>query len=106
MHKTHNQYLYYASKSRFRSLFDNFDGIKFITYLHYSCGQVQAGDIGLMGIKAKKNGEVVEGVNLFTGGKVGKGAKLGTVQQKSIPCDDLKPILRELLINEFGATLR
>jgi ferredoxin-nitrite reductase len=69
-----------------------------------SCGQVQAGDIGLMGTKAKKDGEVVEGVNLFTGGKVGKGAKLGTVQQKSIPCDDLKPILRALLINEFGAT--
>ena len=48
-----------------------------------SCGQVQAGDIGLMGTKAKKDGEVVEGVNLFTGGKVGKGAKLGSLQQKS-----------------------
>jgi ferredoxin-nitrite reductase len=59
-----------------------------------------------MGTKAKKDGQVVEGVNLFTGGKVGKGAKLGSLQQKSIACDDLKPILRNLLINQFGATLK
>lgn len=71
-----------------------------------SCGQPQAGDIGLMGTKAKKNGTVVEGVNLFTGGKVGKDAKLGTLQEKSIPCEDLKPILRNLLINDFGATFK
>ncbi len=71
-----------------------------------SCGQVQAGDIGLMGTKAKKDGAVVEGVNMFTGGTVGKGAKLGSLKQKSIPCDDLKPILRNILIEEFGATLK
>ena len=69
-----------------------------------SCGQVQAGDIGLMGTKAKKDGQVVEGVNLFTGGKVGKDAKLGELKEKSIPCEDLKPLLRNLLINDFGAT--
>lgn len=71
-----------------------------------SCGQAQAGDIGLMGTKAKKDGEVVEGVNLFTGGKVGKGAKLGDVTKKSIPCDDLKSVLRDLLIEQFGATAK
>lgn len=69
-----------------------------------SCGQAQAGDIGLMGTKAKKDGQVVEGVNLFTGGKVGKDAHLGTVTQKSIPCDDLKSVLKDLLISNFGAT--
>lgn len=71
-----------------------------------SCGQPQAGDIGLMGTKAKKDGQVVEGVNIFTGGKVGKGAKLGEVVQKSIPCDDLKLVLKDLLIKEFGATVK
>lgn len=71
-----------------------------------SCGQAQAGDIGLMGTKAKKDGQVVEGVNLFTGGKVGKDAHLGTVTQKSIPCDDLKSILKDLLISDFGATVK
>lgn len=71
-----------------------------------SCGQVQVADIGLMGTKAKKDGNVVEGVNLFTGGKIGKDAKLGSLKQKSIPCDDLKPVLREILMNEYGATLK
>jgi len=71
-----------------------------------SCGQAQAGDIGLMGTKAKKDGQVVEGVNLFTGGKVGKDAHLGSVTQKSIPCDDLKSVLKDLLISDFGATVK
>jgi ferredoxin-nitrite reductase len=71
-----------------------------------SCGQVQAADIGLMGTKAKKDGKVVEGVNLFTGGKVGKDAHLGSLKEKSIPCDDLKSVLRDLLIKDFGATLK
>lgn len=69
-----------------------------------SCGQAQAGDIGLLGTKARKDGNTVEGVNLYVGGKVGKGAKLGDLREKSIPCEDLKPILRDLLIEEFGAT--
>lgn len=71
-----------------------------------SCGQAQAGDIGIMGTKAKKDGQVVEGVNLFLGGKVGKDAHLGEVKQKSIPCDDLKEVLKDLLINEFGAIVK
>ncbi|ACK70119.1 Ferredoxin--nitrite reductase [Gloeothece citriformis PCC 7424] len=71
-----------------------------------SCGQVQAADIGLMGTKTRKNGEAVEGVDLYMGGKVGKDAKLGDLQQKGIPCEDLKPILRNLLIEQFGAKLK
>ncbi|WP_013323579.1 ferredoxin--nitrite reductase [Gloeothece verrucosa] len=68
-----------------------------------SCGQVQAGDIGLMGTKARKDGKTVEGVDLYMGGKVGKDAKLGTLIQKGIPCEDLKPMLKKLLIEQFGA---
>ncbi len=71
-----------------------------------SCGQVQVADIGFMGTKVRKDGKTVEGVNLFMGGKVGKEAKLGDVTQKGIPCEDLKPILKELLIKEFGATVK
>ena len=59
-----------------------------------------------MGTKAKKDGQVVEGVKLFEGGKVGKDAHLGELKQKSIACDDLKPVLRNLLINQYGATLK
>lgn len=71
-----------------------------------SCGQPQVADIGLMGTKARKNGKMVEGVDLFMGGKVGKDAELGTCVQKGIPCEDLKSVLRDLLIDKFGAILK
>ncbi|MGB3509246.1 MAG: ferredoxin--nitrite reductase [Microcoleaceae cyanobacterium] len=68
-----------------------------------SCGQPQVADIGLMGTKARKDGKMVEGVDLYMGGTVGKDAKLGSCVQKGIPCEDLKPILRNLLIENFAA---
>ncbi|MBD1944571.1 ferredoxin--nitrite reductase, partial [Coleofasciculus sp. FACHB-712] len=71
-----------------------------------SCGQPQVADIGLMGTKVRKNGKTLEGVDLYMGGTVGKEAHLGTCVQKSIPCEDLKPVLRNLLIEQFGATPR
>lgn len=69
-----------------------------------SCGQPQVADIGFMGTKVRKDGKTVEGVDLYMGGKVGKDAKLGDRVEKGIPCDDLKPILKEILIDQFGAT--
>ena len=68
-----------------------------------SCAQPQVADIGFMGTKVRKNGKTVEGVDLYMGGKVGKDAHLGTCVQKGIPCEDLKPVLRDLLIQQFGA---
>jgi ferredoxin-nitrite reductase len=68
-----------------------------------SCGQPQVADIGLMGTKVRKDGKTAEGVDLYMGGKVGKDAHLGACVQKSIPCDDLKPVLKNLLIEQFGA---
>ncbi|YAF97949.1 MAG: ferredoxin--nitrite reductase [Nodularia sp. CChRGM 3473] len=68
-----------------------------------SCGQPQVADIGLMGTKARKNGKAVEGVDIYMGGKVGKDAHLGKCVQKGIPCEDLQPVLRDLLIQHFGA---
>lgn len=68
-----------------------------------SCGQPQVADIGLMGTKVRKDGRTVEGVDLYMGGKVGKHAELGTCVRKSIACEDLKPILQEILIEQFGA---
>jgi ferredoxin-nitrite reductase len=71
-----------------------------------SCGQPQVADIGLMGTKARKNGKAVEGVDIYMGGKVGKDAQLGTCVTKGIPCEDLQPVLRDLLIKQFGAKPR
>jgi len=68
-----------------------------------SCGQPQVADIGLMGTKVRKDGKAVEGVDLYMGGKVGKDAQLGSCVQKGIACADLKPLLRDLLIQQFGA---
>jgi ferredoxin-nitrite reductase len=68
-----------------------------------SCGQPQVADIGFMGTKVRKDGKTVEGVDLYMGGKVGKDAKLGECVEKGIPCSDLKPALKEILINQFNA---
>ncbi|PSF36649.1 ferredoxin--nitrite reductase [Aphanothece hegewaldii CCALA 016] len=68
-----------------------------------SCGQPQVADIGLMGTKVRKDGKTVEGVDLYMGGKVGKDAHLGTCVQKGIACDDLVPVLTQILIEQFGA---
>lgn len=69
-----------------------------------SCAQPQVADIGLMGTKVRKDGKAAEGVDLYLGGKVGKDAHLGSCVQKGIACDDLQPLLRNLLIEQFGAT--
>ncbi|MEH2290572.1 ferredoxin--nitrite reductase [Nostoc sp.] len=71
-----------------------------------SCGQPQVADIGLMGTKTRKNGKTLEGVDIYMGGKVGKDAHLGTCVMKGIPCEDLQPILQDLLIKNFGAKLK
>jgi ferredoxin-nitrite reductase len=71
-----------------------------------SCGQPQVADIGFMGTKARKDGKVVGGVDVFTGGKVGKDAHLGKKTHKGVACDDLKPFLRRMLVEDFGATLK
>jgi ferredoxin-nitrite reductase len=71
-----------------------------------SCGQPQVADIGFMGTKVRKNGKTLEGVDIYMGGKVGKDAHLGTCVMKSIPCEDLKPVVRDLLTQHFGAQLK
>lgn len=68
-----------------------------------SCGQPQVADIGFIGTKARKDGKTVEAVDIYTGGKVGHEAELGNRLEKGVACDDLKPIIRDLLIQKFGA---
>jgi len=58
-----------------------------------------------MGTKVRKDGRTLEGVDLYMGGTVGKDAHLGTCVRKGIPCEDLKPILRDILVEQFGAHL-
>ena len=71
-----------------------------------SCGQPQVAEIGFMGTKVRKDGKTVEGVDIYMGGKVGKDAQLGSCVTKGIACVDLKPFVRNLLIENFGAELQ
>jgi ferredoxin-nitrite reductase len=68
-----------------------------------SCGQPQVADIGFIGTKTRKDDRTVEAVDVWMGGKVGKDAHLGQQVMKKIACEDLKPLLRDLLIEHFGA---
>lgn len=69
-----------------------------------SCGQAQVGDIGLIGAKVRQDGEMVEGVDIYMGGKVGKDAQLGELVRKGVPCDELPEVLQSLLVEYFRAT--
>jgi ferredoxin-nitrite reductase len=68
-----------------------------------SCGQPQIADIGFIGTKTRKGDQTVEAVDIWMGGKVGKDAHFGQEVMKKVPCEDLKPLLRDLLIEHFGA---
>lgn len=69
-----------------------------------SCGQPQVADIGFLGTKARKDGKTVPAVDIYMGGKVGKDAHLGERVMKGVPCEDLKPLLAEIMVDKFGAT--
>ena len=71
-----------------------------------SCGQPQVADIGLMGTKIRRNGQTLEAVDIYMGGKVGKDARLGERVQPGVPCDELLDVLRGLLTEHFQATPR
>ena len=71
-----------------------------------SCGQPQVAQIGMMGTKARKNGKMVPAVDIYMGGTVGKDAHLGERVMQKVPCDELPDVVRKLLTDNFGATLK
>ena len=63
------------------------------------------GAIGLTGTKAKNsNGEMGEGYTLTIGGSQGANPTIGEIHRKAIPAEDIKAVLKEVLIEQFGAT--
>jgi ferredoxin-nitrite reductase len=68
-----------------------------------SCGQPQVADIGFAGCKARKDGKIVDGVDIYLGGKVGKDAHLGECVMEKVPCEDLREVVGRLLVEHFGA---
>ncbi|KAG9152103.1 hypothetical protein Leryth_017660 [Lithospermum erythrorhizon] len=71
-----------------------------------TCAQVQVADIGFMGCMTRKDGKVVEGADVFLGGRIGSDSHLGEVYKKAVPCDDLVPLVVDILVEKFGAVHR
>ncbi len=76
-------------------------GIKPIT-MHWSgcpagCGNHLVADIGLLGKKAKVDGQVVDAVDVYVGGRSGPDAKLAVKILEDVPCDKLPLVLEGLV---------
>jgi NAD(P)H-dependent nitrite reductase large subunit len=61
------------------------------------CGNHAAADIGLLGKNARIDGQVVDAVDIFVGGKSGPNAKPGTKILEDVPCDALPEVLERLI---------
>ena len=71
-----------------------------------ACGQPYMGQIGLMGAKARKDGQMVEAAKIFLGGSMAAEPKLAELHDKGVPLSDLPAVLEELLVERFGARRR
>jgi ferredoxin-nitrite reductase len=61
------------------------------------CGNHAAADIGLLGKNARIDGQIVDAVDVFVGGKAGPNAKPGTKILEDVPCDMLPELLERLI---------
>ena len=61
------------------------------------CGNHAAADIGLLGKNVRINGEVVEAVDVFVGGKSGPNARPGTKILEDVPCTELPEVLERVI---------
>jgi ferredoxin-nitrite reductase len=71
-----------------------------------ACGQPYMGQIGLMGAKARKDGQMVEAARIFLGGTMDAEPKLAELHDKGVPLTDLADALEQLLLERFGARRR
>jgi ferredoxin-nitrite reductase len=63
----------------------------------FGCGNHAAADIGLLGKNVRVDGEVVEAVDVFVGGRSGPNAKAGIKVLEDIPCTELPEVLERLI---------
>ncbi len=71
-----------------------------------ACGQPYMGQIGLMGAKTRKDGEMVEAAKIFLGGSMEGDPKLAELHDKGVPLSELSDVLEQLLVERFGARRR
>jgi len=61
------------------------------------CGNHTVADIGLLGVKTKVDGKVVDAVDIFVGGSSGRNANQGIKLLENVPCDTLPQVLEGLV---------
>lgn len=74
-----------------------FPGASALT-MHWSgccsgCGNHQAADLGFVGGKARVNGEIVDAVHIFAGGRTGLNPRAGVKIRELVPVSDLAEVL-------------
>lgn len=70
--------------------------------IHYSgctadCGQAMTADVGLQGMRARKDGEMVEALDVGVGGGVGEEPSFVEWIHQRVPADEVPGLLRNLL---------
>lgn len=63
------------------------------------CGNHQAADIGFQGAKARVNGEIVDAVSIFVGGRTGADPRAGEKIMELVPVDVLDQVVPVILRN-------
>ncbi|MBM2825952.1 MAG: nirA, partial [Dehalococcoidia bacterium] len=61
------------------------------------CGNHHVADIGLEGKRVRINGEIVDAVDIYMGGRSGAEPSLSTKVMENVPCSDLPDIVMGLL---------
>ena len=64
------------------------------------------GEIGLMGAKARQDGQMVEAAKIFLGGSMGAEPQLAQLHDKGVPLSALADGLEALLVERHGARRR
>jgi ferredoxin-nitrite reductase len=84
--------------------------------MHYSgctadCGQAMTADIGLQGMRARKNGEMVEALDVGVGGGIGEDPSFIEWVRQRVPADEVPGLIQNLVeayaaLREEGQTFR
>ena len=61
------------------------------------CGNHAAADIGLLGKNIRVNGELVDAVDIFVGGRSGPDGKAGVKLLEDVPCEELPQVLERVI---------
>jgi ferredoxin-nitrite reductase len=62
-----------------------------------ACGNHAVADIGLLGRKARVNGQIIDSVDIFLGDRLASRAAASGERLENIPCEELPRVLERLI---------